>query len=91
MVLWGLATRGILYTQYKQQCTHIEMNLSSTPPHPFQGVYNFAHSCPEVSHDFTLMSNFPRKELHCTPNGGPLLSELGLGTKCALYIKDNSA
>ncbi|KAL5493768.1 hypothetical protein EMCRGX_G014992 [Ephydatia muelleri] len=56
-----------------------------------EGVYNFAHSCPEVSHDFTLMSNFPRKELHCTPNGGPLLSELGLGTKCALYIKDNSA
>ena len=39
---------------------------------------------------FTLITNFPRKELRTDSEGGPLLDELGLGKRCALFVQDST-
>ena len=59
--------------------------------YPLQTVYDFAHTdeSGQLPRKFTLITNFPRKELHCDSDGGPQLLDLGLGRRCALYVHDD--
>ncbi len=57
-----------------------------------QSVYDFAYSddSDQLPQKFTLVTNFPRKELQPDNTGGPLLCDLGLGRRCALYVHDDT-
>jgi len=57
-----------------------------------QSVYDFAYSdgSDQLPRQFTLATNFPRKDLRPDSNGGPLLEELNLGKRCALYVNDDT-
>ena len=57
-------------------------------------MYDFAYTdeSGQLPRSFTLVSNFPRKELVITGStGGPTLEELNLGKRCALYVQDDAA
>ena len=57
---------------------------------PLQSVYDFAYTAEsdQLPHKFVLITNFPRRELHPTADGGPLLTELDLGRKCVLFVHE---
>ncbi len=57
-----------------------------------QSVYDFAYSddSDQLPQRFTLVTNFPRKELQPNSTGGPPLCDLGLGRRCALYVHDDT-
>ncbi len=59
---------------------------------PLQSVYDFAYTAErdQLPHKFILITNFPRRELHPSADGGPALGELGLGRKCVLFVHDVS-
>ncbi len=61
--------------------------------HPPQSVYDFAYTdeSGQLPLTFTLVSNFPRKELVIASNAGPTLEELNLGKRWALYVQDDAA
>ena len=56
-----------------------------------QSLYDFAYTDDggKLPMKFTLITNFPRKELHPDSDGGPKLLELNLGKRCALYVHDD--
>lgn len=58
-----------------------------------QSVYDFAYTdeSGQLPKAFTLVTNFPRKELVTASDGGPLLHELDLGKRCALFVQDDAA
>lgn len=58
--------------------------------HKLQALYDFAYTSDSVPRKFTLITNFPKRELHTGENGGPLLSDLALGRKCVIFMKDES-
>lgn len=60
---------------------------------PLQCVYDFAFTdeSGQLPMTFTLVANFPRKELVVTKDGGPTLKELNLGKRCALFVQDDAA
>ena len=55
-----------------------------------QSLYDFAYTSDSVPRRFTLVTNFPKKELHCPADGGPSLGELSLGPKSVVFMKDES-
>lgn len=57
-----------------------------------QSVYDFAYTddSGQLPQKFTLVTNFPRKELYPDSEGGPQLLELGLAKRCALYVHDDT-
>jgi FAS-associated factor 2 len=55
-----------------------------------QSLYDFAYTSDSVPQRFTLVTNFPKKELHCTEQGGPTLDQLALGPKCVIFMKNDS-
>lgn len=59
---------------------------------PLQSVYDFAYTAErdQLPHKFILITNFPRRELHPSTDGGPALGDLGLGRKCVLFVHDIS-
>ena len=57
---------------------------------PMQSLYDFAYTSESVPPRFTLVTNFPKKELHCSEDGGPSLGELSLGPKSVVFMKDES-
>ena len=60
---------------------------------PFlQSVYDFAYTdeSGQLPMAFTLITNFPRKELVTDSDGGPVLEELQLGKRCALFVQDDT-
>ena len=58
-----------------------------------QAVYDFAYTdqSGQLPMKFTLVTNFPRKELTVNSNGGPALVDLELGRRCALFVQDDTA
>ena len=62
----------------------------SLPLLPLQSLYDFAYTSDNVPQRFTLVTNFPKKELHCCEDGGPALDQLALGPKCVIFMKDES-
>ncbi len=60
---------------------------------PLQSVYDFAYTdqSGQLPMRFTLVTNFPRKELTVEDDGGPALSDLKLGKRCALFVQDDTA
>ena len=56
-----------------------------------QSLYDFAYldQSDQVLVNFTLLTNFPRKELLVDSDGGPCLGELKLGRRCALFVQDD--
>ena len=58
-----------------------------------QSVYDFAYTdeSGQLPMAFTLVTNFPRKELVVAGDGGPMLEELNLGKRCALFVQDDAA
>lgn len=60
--------------------------------HYLQCVYDFAYTdqSGQLPRTFTLVTNFPRKELVTGADGGPCLQELNLGKRCALFVQDDS-
>ena len=57
-----------------------------------QSVYDFAYTdeSGQLPMSFTLITNFPRKELVTDSDGGPTLDELKLGKRCALFVQDDT-
>lgn len=57
-----------------------------------QSVYDFAYTAEtdQLPHEFVLITNFPRQELHTSSDGGPQLRDLGLGKKCVLFVHEVS-
>lgn len=58
-----------------------------------QSVYDFAYTdeSGQLPMAFTLVTNFPRKELVTASDGGPTLEKLNLGKRCALFVQNDSA
>ena len=56
-------------------------------------MYDFAYTdeSGQLPMKFTLVANFPRKELVIASDGGPSLQELNLGKRCALFVQDDAA
>lgn len=56
-------------------------------------MYDFAHAdeSGQLPMSFTLVANFPRKELVVASDGGPALEELKLGRRCVLFVQDDAA
>ncbi len=57
---------------------------------PVQSVYDFActDESDQLSQKYTLIMNFPRRELLPDSDGGPQLCDLELGKRCALYVQE---
>ena len=84
----------LIYLLHMVGCTvYLSLSLSlSLSPLCLQSVYDFAYTADsdKLPHQFVLITNFPRKELHPEADGGPLLKDLDLGRKCVLFVHDVS-
>lgn len=59
-----------------------------------QYLYYFVFCHTDCPDDFQIVTNFPRRVLHCEPSDGvdpPTLEQLGLGKSEMLFIHDNEA
>ena len=55
-----------------------------------QSLYDFAYTSDSVPRKFTLVTNFPKRELCCSDDGGPSLGKLALGPKSVVFMKNDS-
>ena len=69
---------------------HTHMHIHPPTYTHTQSLYDFAYTSEHLPLKFTLVTNFPRKELVCGSEGGPVLQELGLGRKCVLFVQDDT-